>query len=260
MYPILLEACLATVDLARYVYSLLGEFPRLVFLGERHENTRLVGFALDLFRHSCSTGGFFLGMEQFNSDQQLLLDMWLDGSIEWNVFLDEYGKSGEGFNLEVYRPLLEEARRCGVRIVGVMPPREKANEYARTGALPDGYRPGIEVDPYYWKPYPTVLSGLFPREGPMARIPVERLLWAQSFKDSYAADRILNVLSEGYKGGFIIMGWAHIEPRGAVPTRVKETLRMEPSRMLALGFHDREELAWVREWIHFLDIDCLIVV
>ncbi|MEB3851086.1 MAG: ChaN family lipoprotein [Desulfurococcales archaeon] len=204
---------------------LLDRIPRarLVAFGEVHETPWAVGLARDLLARACQGGLGWAGFEYFNTSQQGLLDSWASGRVGWRGLVEEYTRGPEGFNLEVYRPLLEAARACGARLVALMPPRPQANLVARQGRLPERAPGGVEADPDAWPGYRGELEPLFPREGPMARIPVERLLLAQSFKDSVAASRVAWALSR-WGRGFIVMGWAHVELPGAVVDRALASL------------------------------------
>jgi len=203
--------------------DIVSEAGRVVFLGEVHEREWLVGFMTGLLEALARDGLDFLGVEWFNVEQQPLLDAWLEGSLSWQGLVEEYRKGPEGFNLDVYRPLLEAARGLGLRIVGVMPPRSLARRVSREGVIP--WLPPGAPDPVEWagrEEYRRLVSSLFPRAGPMARIPVERLLLAQSYKDSVAAWAVARAARHGR--GLIVMGWVHVEPVGSVPSRVEHLL------------------------------------
>ncbi len=245
---------------AASVSSLLvdGE-PQLLFLGEVHENPYAVDTAARTLADLCHRERLsFLGLEHFNSEQQGLLDEWVEDNISWEELVDEYRKGPEGFNLGVYRPLLEKARECGARVVGVMPPRNIANKYAKTGILDKSFEPPIPVDPYSWKGYMDVLPSLFPRSGPMASIPLERLAAAQSFKDSYSAARIAETFRGVGDSGVVLMGWAHIETPGAVPDRVESLLGL--NNYTVAGFHTPGEARLLKSLLYLVKSSYWIIV
>ncbi len=192
---------------------------QFVAFGEVHETPWAVRLAASLLRVVCEHGRLgWVGFEYFNIEQQALLDSWIQGSIGWSRLVEEYSEGPEGFNLEVYRPLLEQARACTSRLVALMPPRPVANSVAKSGQLPRGYPLEAEPQPEAWARYREELEPLFPRVGPMARIPLDRLILAQSFKDSVAATVAARALTR-WGRGFIVMGWAHVELPGAVVAR-----------------------------------------
>ena len=202
---------------------------RLAALGEVHDNPLIVWAATEML-HAAATGGrTILAVEYFNTEQQSLLDAWLAGRITWETLIDEYNRGPEGFPLETYRPLLETAKSLGTRIIGVMPPRTWANTLARGGTPPR--LPRGPVDPDAYPGYRGFLEPLFPRRGPMARIPLERLLEAQSYKDQWAAETVAGALRESRV--LLVMGWAHIEAPWGVPDRAA-SLAGVPGRMTCI--------------------------
>ncbi len=236
------------------VNTLLRGGHHVVFLGEVHEREWIVSEAVSVLRALCDEGRLgFLALEHFNVEQQELLDSWLGGSMSWRELVEEYGRGPEGFNLEVYRPLLEAAASCGARIVGVMPPRDKARVVSREGRMP--WLPEGAPDPAWYAgfgPYRALLESLFPREGPMASIPVESLVLAQSYKDSVAAWVIARMLSR--KTGMAVMGWVHVEARGGVATRLRELVPW--ASYLVIGYREQgveEALSWYRRWQESLE-------
>ncbi len=238
---------------ADLVEEVEGSGARIVFLGEVHERPWIVSEVVRLIRHTCSRGWLgFLAVEYFNVEQQSIVDDWASGVISWDRLVEEYRKGPEGFNLEVYRPMLEAAANCGARIVGVMPPRTLATRVAREGVIPGRPDGAPAPAPFtVYPPYRSLLLTLFPREGPMARIPVERLLLAQSYKDSVAAWSVARASSSG--PGIVVMGWAHVEPRGGVATRVRILTGLDG---LVVGFREagvEETLAWYRSWAGSLE-------
>ncbi|MEB3807043.1 MAG: ChaN family lipoprotein [Desulfurococcales archaeon] len=199
--------------------AVVESYEKLLYIGEVHEQEWLVEEVTLLLGEACEAGKLgFLAMEHFNIEQQEILDGWLEDKLSFEELAAVYEKGPEGFNLRVYRPLMEAARDCGARVIGVMPPRDKAQIASRTGSMP--WLPKGAPDPRDMsREYIELLSRLFPREGPMARIPVERLLLAQSYKDSIASWRIAEELKTG-RSGMVLMGWAHVEVKGAVASRV----------------------------------------
>ncbi len=208
----------------------------LVALGEEHATPWIVRSGAEILLSMASgPGKLALAMEMFNVEQQSLLDAWLLGELSWDELVEEYSRGPEGFPLDVYRPLMEAAKSLGARIFGVMPPRTKANMVARTGRLPRDAGP-IAL-PEAWPHYSGALAKLFPRSGPMARIPVERLLLAQSYKDHIASTVVAKLLRDGFRI-LLLMGWAHVEVPGSVPDRAA-ALASLPEEPLIVGARRR---------------------
>ena len=195
----------------------------IIYVGEEHEKGWIIRCLLTLINALRDRIGF-IGMEHFNYTQQHLLDSWLKGSISWRVLVEEYSRGGEGFNLTLYKPLLDEARSIGVPIIGLMPPRWHASIIAHRGleALYQEAEPLVDPGEVLreYKGYASRFLSLIPREGPMTRLDPKRLLIAQAYKDTVMAFNSFKALRE-YGSGLVIAGWAHVEHNGTVPTRVK---------------------------------------
>jgi len=192
---------------------------KLLFMGEVHERPWLVETHRELLANLCRMGRLgFLAVEYFNIEQQSLLDLWMNNKISWKELVEKYQEGPEGFNLDIYRPIFETAKKCDAKIIGVMPPRTTAQLITRKSIIPD--TPKEAVPPEDYPPeYECLLRSLLPRAGPMSRIPVEKLILAQSYKDTIASHTIARSFKE-YGSGAVIMGWVHVEAKGGVATRV----------------------------------------
>lgn len=237
--------------------EIVGHPSHLYFIGEVHEREWLIREVAGLLTDLCARGRLsFLGVEYFNVEQQELVDSWLMGKISFEDLAREYEKGPEGFDLYKYRPMLETARECGARIIGVMPPRNIANMVARTGRIPEGYE-GIPDPSILVREYEVLVSSLFPKQGPMARIPLRGLLLAQSFKDSVAALRVAEASRMG--PGAVVMGWVHVEVKGAVATRTSRLLGLDRRDYLVLGAGEGEEkIEFTRRNRDLLETDYLL--
>ena len=197
----------------------------LVFFGEVHGLEWIVECERMLLRGLASAGFSWLGLEMFNYRMQGIIDSWMRGDLSWEDLVDSYSRSREGFPLERYRPLLEEARSLGVAIIGVMPPREEASRVSRLGleyiaSVADSPVPPDEVR-LDFEGYRDNFLALSPREGPMASLDPEKLLMAQAYKDEVIA-RIASRVYGRLGRGLVIAGWAHVEYLGGAPSRLEE--------------------------------------
>ncbi len=207
---------------------------QVIALGEEHERKQIIETFRTIILYRCEIGLLkWLALEHFNTHQQGLLDAWVQSKTTWEELKREYERGPEGFNLEAYKPLLEAARDCGSQIIGVMPPRDKANKIARSGGVVGG-EPCLPIEPSLYPGYEE-LERLFPRSGPMARIPLGNLLLAQSYKDSTAACTVYSAMEKHGVEGILMMGWAHIEVRGSVPDRI-ELLAGKKGLVRRIGF------------------------
>ena len=199
----------------------------VVFFGEVHEAPGIMEAELDILTTAlrrCPCLSIY--MEMFNYEQQELLDQYLLSQASWETLVEEYSRSREGFNLEVYRPLIDYAKQHGVRVIGVMPPREKASLIAHQGL--EVLKGDMLVDPshldYDVPCYREKFYSMIPREGPMTRLDKRRLLQAQAYKDETAARIITKSLSQSTCAckprAVVYMGYGHLEHAGTVPHRV----------------------------------------
>ncbi|MEB3774933.1 MAG: ChaN family lipoprotein [Desulfurococcales archaeon] len=195
----------------------------IIYVGEVHERGWIVNCIRSLVNALRDRIGF-IGMEHFNYTQQPLLDSWLRGSIGWGELVEEYRSGDEGFNLTIYKPLLEDARSLGIPVVGLMPPRRHASLIAHKGleALYQEAEPPVDPGEVLreYRGYADRFLSLIPRQGPMARLDPRRLLLAQAYKDTVMAYNALKALKR-YGNGVVVTGWAHVEHNGTVPTRAK---------------------------------------
>ena len=199
----------------------------VLFYGEVHAQEWSIHCELKVLRGYSRAGMInWIGLEIFEYNMQHLVDAWYRMEIPWNRFVEEYKRLGGGFPLEVYRPLLDEAREAGLPLKAIMLPRSIARIVSREGL--DSTRLsglGLPVDPrqvsvdYKW--YRENFMDLIPRHGPMATLDPEKLLQAQALKDEVAAELSSRYLRE-YGPGLVIMGWAHVEYNGGAPTRLAE--------------------------------------
>ncbi len=222
MYLIYRIADWRTLELPQLLEESRGV--RAIFFGEVHQIGWILLVELDLLRAASSMLGLgFLGLEMFNYRQQRMLDSWEAGRISWKELVEAYSRSREGFDLNHYEPLLRLARGLGVKLIGVMPPRELAAEVARRGpeavdSFPDSPVTSRDIGTGP-KEYRGTLERLFPRTGPMAKLSLEGLLAAQAFKDSVIA-AIVRKAVRSYGRGIVVTGWAHSEIPGSAPARL----------------------------------------
>ncbi len=221
----------------------------IVFFGEVHENPGIGEAELDVLEAIttlCPCSSLFL--EMFNYEQQRLLDDYLANKISWNELVEGYSRSREGFNLAHYRYLLDYAKQRGIKVYGIMPPREYAAIVARKGltALRELDVPVAPNEITYDIPgYRERFYSLIPREGPMAKLDPELLLQAQAFKDQTMA-KLLSILLPSCAcrpRGLVVTGYAHVEHVGTVPHRLAKYRPVEwlviTSRTVALGGEKR---------------------
>ena len=65
----------------------------------------------------------YLALEHVSFDQQDSVDRYIYGQVDWDEFRESYTANIGFFDIEMYKPLFEYARRHGIRIIGLSPPR-----------------------------------------------------------------------------------------------------------------------------------------
>ena len=139
---------------------------RLVSVGETHDNLHDQRVELAVVRelYRRLPGKVAIGMEMFREPQQEILDRWVRGEFTELEFL----KASKwydtwGYDFGAYRDLLLFAKKNGIDIVALNPPKDLQQAVSRSGLdnVPEALRgklPGIdEADP--WQR--NVLRGIF---------------------------------------------------------------------------------------------------
>jgi len=105
----------------------------VVFFGELHNNSVNHWLELQVAKDLVKIYGnsLILGMEMFESDDQLVLNEYLSGLIEERHFLKE-AKVWDNYGTD-YRPLVELAKENGKKVIASNIPRRYANMVYRRG-------------------------------------------------------------------------------------------------------------------------------
>jgi len=200
----------------------LGRYNAILF-GEVHHVDWIISFEKKLLGEAGDIG--FVAMEHFNYEMDRLLERWICGCIDWDSFVEEYRRGPEGFDLDSYKPLLQEARDRKIPIYGAMPPRDIASKIAKEGltALTEEgeIHATIEEVSKDYPGYVDAIKSMIPREGPMAKLDIQGIIYAQAYKDTIMAKRIFNLIKRLGRG-ILYTGYAHIEIPGSVSTRLKD--------------------------------------
>lgn len=125
-------------------FSSLSTPPRIVFFGEHHHQPGVLKAQLQALNSyhqlftslSTSQKNFVpnLVLEQFSLSSQSSLNRFHQGEIDFDELNQEYQeKSGEGFDLMHYFPLLSLAKELGIKVWGGFPEREWAKVTMRDG-------------------------------------------------------------------------------------------------------------------------------
>ncbi len=197
----------------------------ILFYGEVHRVPWIIELARELIMMRYEAGLLrFVGLEYFNYRMEDLVKEWLEDRIDWEKFQSKYSKGPEGFPLDDYRPILDEIKRLGVVVIGVMPPRDEVRKVSRNGleGIKEIMDSPIQPDEVRldYKGYRERLLSMFPSLGPMAMLDPEKIVMAQAYKDEVIAYKV----ADAYRRlgpGIVITGYAHSEIYGSASTRLR---------------------------------------
>ena len=175
---------------------------QIVFFGELHNNPigHWLQMELSIVLHNQIQDAFIVGMEMFESDNQLLIDEYFSGLINERSFTSE-ARTWNNYSTDI-RPLVEYARENSIRLVATNIPRRYASLVNRAGfgaleKLSDkakNYLPPLSV------PYDPELPGykaLSEMPGMPTHTSMENFPKAQAIKDATMAHFILKHFQPG---------------------------------------------------------------
>jgi uncharacterized iron-regulated protein len=108
---------------------------RVVFLGEVHDQLEHHLIQRSILQEMVNRGkAVAVGMEMFERSQQPVLDHWSQGLLTEDEFLKavDWDKSW-AMNYALYKPILDEARKHGLKVLGLNLPRDLIRKVAGNG-------------------------------------------------------------------------------------------------------------------------------
>ncbi len=108
---------------------------RVVLIGESHTHLAQKVFQAELFAALADVQpNLVLGMEFFRREDAPILERWVSGELDGEDFLREAGWYDRGtYRWGYYDPIMQEARRRSIPVVGVNVPREIPRAVNRKG-------------------------------------------------------------------------------------------------------------------------------
>ncbi len=221
---------------------------RLLIIGEDHVQPSLLTLQLQAIENlHQANANLVLALEMFNTEQQHLLDDFMDDHITMDVLKQKYDTSSEGFPLEHYGKLLEKAKKLRIPVKGVIIPRVYAAKVVRDGLDslngPESIFPSDLVVMGHEK-HKEYFEALIRQSSPMmsSGLSLDRFFLAQIVKDSSMAYNISRILLQNPEVWVIaIMGKGHMEYGYGVPERTKEYLRREGMTIEPITISVREK-------------------
>lgn len=197
----------------------------VLFFGELHNNTLNHWLELQIAKDVKKAGrDLSIGMEMFETDDQLIIDEYMNGLIDEKQFSKE-AKFWENYKTD-YKPIVEFARSNRSKLVATNVPRRYANLVYKKGlggldSLSAEAKaliapPPITVD-YAQSTYKEMAEGMGSHGGGSAT----NLVAAQALKDATMAHNILKHLQDG-KVFYHLNGAFHSERHEGIITYLKQ--------------------------------------
>jgi uncharacterized iron-regulated protein len=198
----------------------------VVLFGELHNNTFAHWLELQVLKDLHKSGeNVAVGMEMFETDDQLVIDEYVAKLIEEKQFIKE-AKFWDNYKSD-YRPLVEFARVNNLNLVATNVPRRYANLVYRKGlasldSLPSEAKSMIVPLPlavdYSMPNYKSMMEGMSQHGSGTA----ENLVASQALKDATMAHSILKYHKEGQLF-YHVNGSYHSQDYQGIVTYLKKT-------------------------------------
>ena len=165
-----------------------------------------------------------VGLEAFQRIHQTYLDRYVSADPNYGLnelFRDVDWQQTWGYDPLHYAPILEDARRTGMRLVGLSPPDELLDAVAKAGGVRN-----LESPLWPFLPEGGVCNDNAP--GRVERlygssVDAERLTAVQNFRDEYMADAAARHYdAKKTRDGWLVLlaGQRHVANRDGLPDRV----------------------------------------
>lgn len=220
---------LALVDDAHYI-----------FVGEAHDNPASHRLQEEVLEHVIeqTDGQVVLAMEMFTPSQQEALDRWSAGELDERSFLKEVNWfENWSMDFAYYRPLLEIARKHGIKVLGANAEKDKVRLLSRKTLeeLSDEERATLPQlmdmsDPYQQGMVEAVYAGHGPSKSRLDGFRRIQTLWDESM-----AENVANYLQTDEGSGkkvVLTAGGNHVRYGYGVPRRLFKRL---PASYIILG-------------------------
>lgn len=201
---------------------------RIVYAGEFHTIKRHHDFQAKLLKDLSEEGRKpALGMEMFEESDQPVLDRWLASDGDFGTLMAALGPN-RWTNLKDYAPLLLEARRLNVPVVGLNASAALVRKVAREGleGLSDAER----------KALPESVEDVDPLNDRLLRLrlrvhrafqekSLDRVVLAQGLRDATMARAVVRFLESSpgsERSMMVVAGSGHLNYGFGIPRRVKQ--------------------------------------
>lgn len=197
----------------------------VLFFGELHNNTLNHWLQLQVAKDVKKAGrNIAIGLEMFETDDQLILNEYMTGVIDEKQFLKE-AKLWDNY-LSDYKPIVELAKSNKLTLVATNVPRRYANITYKKGlaaldSLPVEAKAFMAPLPITVNYTQSTYSSMIEQMGGHGRGSAQNLVAAQALKDATMAHNILKYRKEG-ELFYHINGAFHSESHQGIITYVKQ--------------------------------------
>lgn len=174
----------------------------IVFIGELHNNPISHWLELQITKdvYAEKNGNIVLGAEMFESDNQLVLDEYLDGVIKQKSYESE-ARLWDNYSTD-YKPLIEFAKENELDFIATNIPRRYASLVNKSGfegldSLSDAAKKLIAPLPVKYDPEVNCYKAMIEMMGGMGGHVTANIPKAQAIKDATMAHFILENWTEG---------------------------------------------------------------
>ncbi|MFH0957680.1 MAG: ChaN family lipoprotein [Pseudomonadota bacterium] len=200
----------------------------VVYVGEYHTISRHHQFQADIMKGLAKRNGISgLAMEMFTTEQQSLVDKWLESKDSVSELLQKLGP-GAWNNLKDYESVLLMARDLGIPIISLNAPDSLVRKVSREGleSLPETERKLLPEDIEPVNPdYSRLLSLKLRVHRAFEGKGLTRIIQAQALRDAVMASNIIQFLEKHPKANkplMVIAGSGHINYGFGIPERVEK--------------------------------------
>jgi len=230
---------------------------QIILFGEIHNNTLCHWLQLEILEDLSSKGDLILGMEMFETDNQIVINEYFLGLIKERHFKAE-AKFWDNYETD-YKPLVEYAKSNEIPLIATNTPRRYASMVARNGGqtaltnLPDEAK-SLFCD------LPYVVDTLCPGYAEILQMGhsdnAMDFLEAQAIKDATMAQRILANWQKG-KQFYHINGDFHSKDYGGIYWYLKKANKKLKVKTIST-IETKNVEAFNPEWQNQADIIILI--
>ncbi|HJL31469.1 MAG TPA: ChaN family lipoprotein, partial [Polyangiaceae bacterium LLY-WYZ-15_(1-7)] len=196
---------------------------RAIYLGESHDDTLDHAMQYRLLRElHRQDGALVLGMEMFQRPYQAVLDDWTAGRLDEEALRRRTEWDTRwGFDIRLYRPMLEFARARGVPVIALNARRELSRAVAMSGleGLDEALRADVpaELDLEDEAHRALVMEALAEHPHGADEAALERMYEAQVLWDETMAERVAAALEAGASRIVVLAGSMHVRAGLGIP-------------------------------------------